>query len=406
MTRAWRRAASRWLVLGLLLAVLAVLLGAQGLSTRTTGRSATPLPSGGGPLSSEGAILTWSGDRLTSREGDVGKRIALTFDDGPDARWTPRVADALLRLHAPATFFVVGSKVVRHPEVVRRLHRDGFELANHTFTHADVSAQPGWERQLQISLTDNTLAGTVGIRPRLFRPPYSSVPAAATEQQANALGEIARRGYDVVLADFDGEDWRRPGVDAIVASATPQGERGGIVLLHDGGGDRSQTVRAVERLVPALRSRGFELVTVSELAGLSREQAEVPVGGWGRARGHLLIGTLSVARWTTSILAWLLLIVALLFVARVFLLLVLARRHVRLVRAPGQRQPFAPPVSIVIPAFNEAVGIERAVRSLAASDYPKLEILVVDDGSTDGTAELVDDLGLPQVTVLRQPTAG
>ena len=83
-----------------------------------------------------------------------------------------------------------------------------------------------------------------------------------------------------------------------------------------------------------------------------------------------------------------------------------ARRHARLVRAPGQREAFAPPVSIVVPAFNEAVGIERTVRSLAASDYPELEILVVDDGSTDGTAEIVDGLGLPQVTVLRQPNAG
>ena len=406
MTRSSRRAASRWVVLGLLLLVLAVLLGAQGLSTRTTGRSATPPAAGGGPLASEGSLLTWDGQRLASRESEVGKRVALTFDDGPDPRWTPRVAAALRRLHVPATFFVVGSKVVSHPEVVRLLRRDGFELGNHTFTHADVSALPGWEQKLQLGLTDNTLAGAVGIRPRLFRPPYSSVPAAASQRQASALESVARRGYDVVLADFDGEDWRRPGVDEIVASATPQGERGGIVLLHDGGGDRSQTVRAVERLVPSLRARGFEFVTVSELAGLSPEQAEAPVGGWGRARGHLLIGTLGVARWTTNILAWLLLFVALLFVARVFLLLVFARRHARLVRAPGQRERFTPPVSIVVPAFNEAVGIERTVRSLAKSDYPELEILVVDDGSIDGTAELVDGLGLPQVTVLRQPNSG
>jgi poly-beta-1,6 N-acetyl-D-glucosamine synthase len=404
--RSSRRAASRWVVLGLLLFILAVLLGAQGLSTRTTGRSATPPAAGGGPLASYGPILAWDGDRLTSRESEVGKRVALTFDDGPDPRWTPRIAATLRRLHAPATFFVVGSKVVSHPEVVQRLRRDGFEVGNHTFTHADVSALPGWERRLQLGLTDNALAGAVGIRPRLFRPPYSSVPAAASEKQAAALEQVARLGYDVVLADFNGEDWRRPGVDEIVAATTPQGDRGGIVLLHDGGGDRSQTIGAIERLVPALRARGFELVTVSELAGLSREQAEVPVGGWGRARGHLLIGSLDVARWTTNILALLLLIVALLFVARVFLLLVFARRHARLVRAPGQREAFTPPVSVVVPAFNEAVGIERTVRSLAASDYPELEILVVDDGSSDGTAEIVDRLGLPQVTVLRQSNAG
>ena len=188
-----RRALSRWLVLGLLLATLLVLLGAQGLSTRTTGRSATPAPSNGGPLSGQGPILAWSDGRLQSRDVDPGKRIALTFDDGPSPRWTPRIAAALTRLHVPATFFVVGSEVVRHPDVVRRLHREGFELGNHTFTHGDVSALPGWEQRLQIGLTDNALAGTVGIRPRLFRPPYSSVPASANTRQAGTIEAIARR---------------------------------------------------------------------------------------------------------------------------------------------------------------------------------------------------------------------
>ena len=140
-----------------------------------------------------------------------------------------------------------------------------------------------------------------------------------------------------MLTDIDGEDWRRPGVQEIVASATPQGTRGGIVLLHDGGGDRSQTVRAIERLVPQLRARGFRFVTVSQLAGLSRDQAEVPVGGWDRTRGRILITTLGISRWTTTILAWLLVLVAVLFVARVFLLLTFARRHVRTVRGRPTR---------------------------------------------------------------------
>jgi cellulose synthase/poly-beta-1,6-N-acetylglucosamine synthase-like glycosyltransferase len=316
------------------------------------------------------------------------------------------MAAELRRLHVPATFFVVGSEVVRHPDVVRELHREGFELGNHTFTHADVSSLPGWEQRLQVGLTDNALAGTVGIRPRLFRPPYSSVPGGVNAGQAGAYERLARDGYEVVLTDFDGEDWRRPGVDSIVASATPQGKRGGIVLLHDGGGDRSQTVRAVGRLVPALRARGFRFVTVSQLAGLSRAQAEVPVDRWGRARGRVLIATLAAARWTTTILAWLLVVVALLFVARVFLLIIFARRHARTVRSRGFEDEFTPPVSVIVPAFNEVVGIERSVRSLAASDYPELEVIVVDDGSTDGTGDLVAGLGLADVRVLRQPNSG
>ena len=241
---------------------------------------------------------------------------------------------------------------------------------------------------------------------RLVRPPYSSTPAAVTATQAHAYGELAADGYVIVLSDFDGEDWRRPGVGAIVRSATPKGDSGGIVLLHDGGGDRSQTLAAVERLVPRLRARGFRFVTVSQLAGLSLAQVELEPGSSERLGGRLLLDTLTAARWTTDLLAVLLVLVTALFVVRMAVLFLFARRHARLTRVQPDDGPFTPPVSIVVPAFNEARGIERAVRSLASSDYPELEVVVVDDGSTDGTAALVERLGLPNVRVVQQENAG
>ncbi len=123
------RTAARWSLLALLLTAVAAALAAQGLSTRTTGPSRTPFASGGrGILSGARPILQWSGERLVSREEPPGRRIALTFDDGPDPRWTPRIAATLRRLHVPATFFVIGSKVVRHRALVRSLYRQGFEL--------------------------------------------------------------------------------------------------------------------------------------------------------------------------------------------------------------------------------------------------------------------------------------
>jgi cellulose synthase/poly-beta-1,6-N-acetylglucosamine synthase-like glycosyltransferase/peptidoglycan/xylan/chitin deacetylase (PgdA/CDA1 family) len=400
------RPVARWLLLAFLLVALAVLLGAQGLSTRTTGRSATPPLGSPGPLASASPVLMWGGDRLVSRRTPGSRRIALTFDDGPDPHWTPRIAATLRRLHVPATFFVVGSQVARHPEVVRALHRQGFELGNHTFTHTDLAAIPAWERSLQVGLTESAVAGTVGIRPRLLRLPYSSFPGAVNDEQQRAIAHLARRGYAIVLSDLDGEDWQRPGVDVIVDAATPRGSQDGIVLLHDGGGDRSQTVAALERLVPRLRARGYRFVLVSELAGLPRADAELPTGTWERTRGRLLLSTLAVARWTTFSLAVLLVIATALFLTRLVVLLAFARRHARLVRRRPDRVPFAPPVSIIVPAFDEAVGIERAVRSLAASKYADFEVIVVDDGSIDGTAEVVERLGLPGVRVIRQPNSG
>ena len=401
------RAAGRWALLVLLVVALVAALAAQGLSTRTTGASRTPAATGAkGTLWRSRPILTWNRGRLESREPAPGRRIALTFDDGPDPRWTPRIAALLRSLHVPATFFVIGSKVVRHPGLVARLHRDGFELGNHTFTHVDLAAVPGWERRLQTTLTQSALAGAVGVGSRLVRPPYSATPAAVTGAQARAFADVASHGYVIVLSDFDGEDWRRPGVDAIVRNATPRGGSGGIILLHDGGGDRSETLAAVKRLVPRLRARGFRFVTVSRLAGLSRAQVELPAPPWERTRGRLLVRTLAAARWASWVLALLLAVATALFVLRIAVLCVFAGRHRRLVGTRAQDPSFAPPVSIVVPAFNEAVGIERAVRSLAGSDYPVLEVIVVDDGSTDGTAELVERLGLERVHVVRQPNLG
>jgi cellulose synthase/poly-beta-1,6-N-acetylglucosamine synthase-like glycosyltransferase/peptidoglycan/xylan/chitin deacetylase (PgdA/CDA1 family) len=400
------RPAARWGILVLLLGSLLLLLAAQGFSTRTTGRSATPEAGTRGPLVGSGPILLWDGRGLVSRGANPGRRIALTFDDGPDPRWTPRIAETLRRLGVPATFFVVGSEVVRHPDVVRDLHAQGFELGNHTFTHSDLSELRPWEQTLQVGLTENAVAGAVGIRPRLVRPPYSSIPAAITERQRQALTRLALRGYVLALSDLDGEDWRQPGIEAIAEAMTPTGSRGGVVLLHDGGGDRSETIAALERVVPRLHARGFEFVRLSQLGGVPRSEVELRAGDWGETKGRMLIATLAVARWTAAVLAALLVVVAVLFTARLVLLFGFARRHARVVRGRPQDESFTEPVSIVVPAFNEAVGIERAVRSLAASDYPEVEIVVVDDGSTDGTADLVERLELPDVLVVRQPNRG
>jgi peptidoglycan/xylan/chitin deacetylase (PgdA/CDA1 family) len=189
-----------------------------------------------------------------------GRRIALTFDDGPDPRWTPRIAAELRRLHVPATFFVVGSEVVRHPDLVRSLHRQGFELGNHTFTHADVSTLPGWEQRLQTGLTDNALAGTVGVRPRLFRPPYSSVPGGVSAGQARASNGSRAVVCDIVLTDYDGEDWQLE--FAIVAAARLRPARRHHPPPRRGG-DRS-----VARSSSSPPAHGFRFVTVSQPAGL------------------------------------------------------------------------------------------------------------------------------------------
>jgi cellulose synthase/poly-beta-1,6-N-acetylglucosamine synthase-like glycosyltransferase/peptidoglycan/xylan/chitin deacetylase (PgdA/CDA1 family) len=388
--------------------MVVLLLIVDGLTTKTLGASGTDSPSPDAPLANSGPILVADGHGgLLARPYAPGKRIALTFDDGPNPTWTPKILAILERAHVPATFFEIGGNAVRAPGLTKRIVRDGDELGNHTFTHADLATLPAWQRELQLSMTESAFSGIVGRQTRLLRPPYASTPDAITPKEIATWGKVAAEGYTIVVCDYDTRDWDLPGVSSIVAAATPPGERGGIVMMHDGGGNRAQTVAALPQILTILKRRGFRFVTVGELAGEPRGAFMTAVGGLRRLRGGLFVAMLAIARTVTGVLRSVVLTVAVLVALRMAFVLALASLQVRRARRREREDFFAPPVSIIVPAYNEAVGIERCVRSLAGSVYPSpFEVIVVDDGSSDGTAERVQALGLERVRVLWQPNAG
>jgi cellulose synthase/poly-beta-1,6-N-acetylglucosamine synthase-like glycosyltransferase/peptidoglycan/xylan/chitin deacetylase (PgdA/CDA1 family) len=404
--RLWRPPA-HWRLLGFCLLVIGLLILFEGFATHTIGASAEPHDThGAAPLAGSRPILTAVGDRLVSRQPAPGRRVALTFDDGPDPRWTPQIAAVLRRERVHGTFFVVGSEVARHPDLVRQLARDGNEIGNHTFTHVALSNGPLWERRLQLELTEAAIVGATGRYTRLVRPPYSATSDAVTVSQERALARDTKRRYLVVLANFDSEDWKRGPVRAIVRNASPPGTTGGIVMMHDGGGNRSHTVAALRTLIPALRARGFRFVTVSELAGLPRSVVEPVASPWDRRRGDAFGWAVRLAFRMVTVLGFLILGVGALVAARVVLVVALASWHKGRARGQPLLSGHLPPVAIIVPAYNEAVGIEAAVRSLAASDYPDFEVVVVDDGSSDGTAEIVEQLALDRVRLVRKENGG
>jgi len=330
-----------WLLLALCVFVVAVVLLFQGIASHTIGASSEPRPEPGAPapLATARPILRAEGGRLVSDQPPPGRRVALTFDDGPDPTWTPRIAAVLRAAHAPATFFVVGSQAARHPDIVRMLLRDGNDLGNHTFTHTAVTEGPVWQRKLQLQLTESVLAGQTGRFVRFFRPPYSATPDSVTPRQEAALAHLVGDRYLIALANFDGDDWQRPGVRSIVRHASPPGTTGGIVLLHDGGGNRSQTVAAVRELIPRLRARGFELVTLSELAGQSRAVTMPPVPGAGHARGRAFEAAVRVAFALITAFSALLLAIGILLGLRAVLLVALATHHTRSTRRNPRPAP-------------------------------------------------------------------
>jgi len=333
--------------------------------------------------------------------------IALTFDDGPDPTWTPKILRVLHKYNVKATFFVVGSQVAHYPGLAKEIVADGHEIGAHTFTHPELADISGWRRDLEYSQTQMAIAYATGKRTALLRPPYSSLPDAVDQSGWQTILDAARRGYVTVLNDDDSRDWARPGPANIVKSSTPQGSAGAIILMHDAGGERSQTVAALDRLIPSLQQRGYRFSTVSAALG-GAIAGNTPAASGERWRGRALVWTIQAADAVWNILWLILIVVGVLTLARTLFMLTIAVRQARRRRRPGWSwgPPVNEPVSIVVPAFNEAETIGPAVASLAASVHNPVEVIVVDDASTDGTADVVEALHLPNVRVVRVPPGG
>ncbi len=411
-----RRARPKWLLIILVVAMFCSVLLLNGLvrsqigiDERGAGKdgddSAVPASvSEGGPVI----------DLTHGRRQSIAlppRTVALTFDDGPDPTWTPQILAVLAKYHVPGTFFVVGSSAARDPELIRQIRAQGSEIGIHTFTHPDLAEVSPDRVDREMTETQYALAGATGELSYLVRPPYSSEPDALDNLRFGVISRLGQQGYVTALVDVDSLDWERPGVGAIVHNAVPEDGHGGVVLLHDAGGDRSETVAALDRLIPEMQRDGFTFTTVSGGAGLP--PANFPAGPVDLTLGRIMLVAVAIADHIVTALEWSLLLVGGLVVLRTLLVMVVALRHGRRTRrarhavahASPLRKPPSGPVTVVVPAYNERETIESTVRSLAASTHP-VEIVVVDDGSTDGTADLVENLALPNVRVIRQANAG
>ena len=356
---------------------------------------------------------------IVSKSGYRPKKLALTFDDGPDRQWTPEILDALKRLHAPGAFFDIGANVEAMPDLVEREVREGHEVGNHSFLHPDLGAVSPTRARLEIALTQMAIEGATGHSSVLFRPPYNADSEPDTPEQLSPVLLANRLGFVTVGENVDPEDWNpivvlpdgtsRPRMaqdisDFVVSDVVRrQGgeEEGNIILLHDAGGDRAQTVKALETLVPRLRALGYRFVSVSELMGRTKASVMPPISAQDRLSymlGRWGLGTAFQAlRWLQVAFV----VAIFLGLARVALVVPLALVQRR--REIAQRIGTGT-ISVVIAAYNEAPVIARTVQSVLASDVLVHEIIVVDDGSSDATAENAEIDS--RVHVIRKPNGG
>ncbi len=207
-------------------------------------------------------ILNDYDDIIIKHGNSEEKLIALTFDDGPDKDFTPQVLDILKKNDIKATFFVVGENVGWSPEILKREYEEGHAIGNHTFTHINVAKRSYGEIDKEISQTQEAVKKVIGEEPNLFRPPYRAI--------SREMCSIAKnKNMNIVLwSNLDPRDWSNPGVDYIVNTIMDKVENGTIILLHDYNNIRnkkSQTIQAIDIIIPKLKEKGYKFVTVPEL---------------------------------------------------------------------------------------------------------------------------------------------
>jgi peptidoglycan-N-acetylglucosamine deacetylase len=325
--------------------------------------------------------------------------VALTFDDSPDPEWTPKILDILKAKHVRAAFMAIGSQAAEHIGLMQRIVREGNEIGNHTWTHPDISLISPRQVDLEITLTERLFESKLGVQPLYFRPPYDIDEEPDTDDEAEPAWRIQQMGYTIIGSKIDTDDWDehpRKSSDEIIKSVFAQLDtmktkpqfRGSIILMHDGGGNRSVTVASLGPLIDALRARGYTIVPVSALMGKTTAEVMPPLTFWQRMRtipdsiafsaldiiGNFIVMVFFVGDVLMS---------ARLIVVGLFAVIDRLRKPYRQA-SPG----FNPRVAVLIPAYNEETVIVRTIRSVLNSDYTNLHVIVIDDGSTDRTPEV------------------
>ena len=348
--------------------------------------------------------------------------VALSFDDGPDPNWTPKILDILKQKDATATFMMIGSQAAQNVGLMQRVLRDGNEIGNHTFTHPDISEISQRQLDLEVNLTERLFASKLGVQPLYFRPPYDIDEEPDTDDEAAPAWRIQQDGYTIIGNKIDTDDWNehpRKSTAEIIQSVLGQLQtmkvkpqfRGSIILMHDGGGNRQVTVNALGPLIDALRAHGYAIVPVSALMGKTTAQVMPPLRFWQRMRAIPDSIAFSALDIVGAFIVMVFFIGDILMSARLILVGLLAIID-RLRRPHREASPgFSPRVAVLIPAFNEETVIVRTIRSVLNSDYKNLHIIVIDDGSSDRTAEVAceayaQEIKGGRVQVLTKPNAG
>lgn len=338
-------------------------------------------------------------------------KLVLTFDDGPDPKWTPEILRILEEYKVKAIFFVTGAQAIRHPELLRDIVKRGHLVGNHTYSHPNIFEISSLRLTSEVNMTERAIENAIGKRTMLFRSPYFIQTKITDSAKFPALEHVSSLGYAIVGANIDSRDWEVQTADDIMKNIDAELQNPGshIILLHDSGGDRTVSIDALRSIIPHAQEKGYTFVGMDEAMGTTAEILMPTVNGLEPIFARISARTTVAVDYVWKIVKWLFFVttaIATLRVVTIGSLVVFS-----LFRKEGWRsaeQLSDQPVTVIIPAFNEEKTIVRTVETLLRSQYTPLSVVVVDDGSTDATASLVQDLERKdhRVTLIHKDNGG
>jgi poly-beta-1,6 N-acetyl-D-glucosamine synthase len=349
---------------------------------------------------------------VINKAGEKKGLIVMTFDDGPDEKYTPRILDILSKYKVPAAFFITGINAEHNLPLVQRLYREGHEIGNHTFLHPNLELVSDERMKLELRSTGYIIESITGHATTLFRPPYNTDAEPINPIQISPIFTAKKEGYLTIGSSIDPRDWEEGiSADSIVARAEKQKGLGNILLLHDAGGERESTIKALPRIIEYYKNQGFQFVSLAKLMDKKRDDLmPQAVGSFNKYIQSADATVFKTGYYFNRIISAIFFLAMILSLIKLKSIAVLAiRQRIKSKKLastaiiPGNHK-----VSIIVPGYNEEITAPKTVENLLLSDYPDIEIVFVDDGSKDNTFKNIQSLygEHPKVKVLTKPNGG